>query len=192
MYSSFKFISFLTFPLCLGLIGISKGFVPWFFGDGYGKVIYNMMIISPIIIFIGYSNVIGTQFLLPTGRQKEYTLSVCTGTVVNLCFNFLLIPHFLSYGAAIATVIAEFSVTLVQVLLTRKIFIFKHILKLVYKYIIAATLMLICLLFVDNLLPVGIIFSIIELIVGTFLYIAILILLKDSSIYELINKLKRR
>ena len=81
---------------------------------------------------------------------------------------------------------------MVQVLLTRKIFIFKHILKLVYKYIIAATLMLICLLFVDNLLPVGIIFSIIELIVGTFLYIAILILLKDSSIYELINKLKRR
>lgn len=29
MYTSFQFISFLTLPLCFGLIGISKGFVPW-------------------------------------------------------------------------------------------------------------------------------------------------------------------
>lgn len=192
MYSSFKFISFLTFPLCLGLIGISKGFVPWFFGDGYGKVIYNMMIISPIIIFIGYSNVIGTQFLLPTGRQKEYTLSVCTGTVVNLCFNFLLIPHFLSYGAAIATVIAELSVTLVQVIATRSTFSYRYIFKLVYKYIIAAVLMLVVLLFLSNIMPVGILYTVIQMTAGCFVYFIVLIVLKDSSIYTVINKIKRR
>lgn len=192
MYTSFQFISFLTFPLCFGLIGISKGFVPWFFGEGYGKVVYNLMVISPIIIIIGYSNVIGTQFLLPTGRQKEYTLSVCTGTVVNLCCNFLLIPMLLSYGAAIATVIAELSVTLVQVIATRSTFSYRYIFKLVYKYIIAAVLMLVVLLFLSNIMPVGILYTVIQMTAGCFVYFIVLIVLKDSSIYTVINKIKRR
>ena len=192
MYTSFQFISFLTFPLCFGLIGISKGFVPWFFGEGYGKVVYNLMVISPIIIIIGYSNVIGTQFLLPTGRQKEYTLSVCTGTVVNLCCNFLLIPMLLSYGAAIATVIAELSVTLVQVIATRRTFSYRYIFKLVYKYIIAAVLMLVVLLFLSNIMPVGILYTVIQMTAGCFVYFIVLIVLKDSSIYTVINKIKRR
>ena len=192
MYTSFQFISFLTLPLCFGLIGISKGFVPWFFGDGYWKVVYNMMIISPIIIIIGYSNVIGTQFLLPTGRQKEYTLSVCTGTVVNLCCNFLLIPGLLSYGAAIATVIAELSVTIVQIIATRKTFSFKYVFKLVYKYIIAAVLMLIVLLVLNETMPVGIIYTVIQMVIGGLIYFIVLIILKDSSMFTMINKIKRR
>lgn len=191
MYTSFQFISFLTFPLCFGLIGISKGFVPWFFGEGYGKVVYNLMVISPIIIIIGYSNVIGTQFLLPTGRQKEYTLSVCTGTVVNLCCNFLLIPMLLSYGAAIATVIAELSVTLVQVIATRRTFSYKHIFKLVYKYIVAAFLMLVVLLFLSNIMPVGILYTVIQMTAGCFVYFIVLIVLKDSSVYTVLKKIKK-
>lgn len=191
MYTSFQFISFLTFPLCFGLIGISKGFVPWFFGEGYGKVVYNLMVISPIIIIIGYSNVIGTQFLLPTGRQKEYTLSVCTGTVVNLCCNFLLIPMLLSYGAAIATVIAELSVTLVQVIATRRTFSYKHIFKLVYKYIVAAFLMLVVLLFLSNIMSVGILYTVIQMTVGCFVYFIVLIVLKDSSVYTVLKKIKK-
>lgn len=191
MYTSFQFISFLTFPLCFGLIGISKGFVPWFFGEGYGKVVYNLMIISPIIIIIGYSNVIGTQFLLPTGRQKEYTLSVCTGTVVNLCCNFLLIPMLLSYGAAIATVIAELSVTLVQVIATRNTFSYRYIFKLVYKYIIAAVLMLVVLLFLSNIMPVGILYTVIQMTAGCFVYFIVLIVLKDSSVYTVLKKIKK-
>ena len=192
MYSSFKFISFLTFPLCLGLIGISKGFVPWFFGKGYGKVVLNMMIISPIIIIIGYSNVIGTQFLLPTGRQKEYTLSVCTGTIVNLICNLLLIPQFLSYGAAIATVIAELSVTMVQVIATRKTFSFKYVFKLVYKYIIAAVLMLIVLLILNTIMTVGIIYTIIQMVIGGLIYLILLIILKDTTIKTFVLKIIKR
>lgn len=191
MYSSFQFISFLTFPLCFGLIGISKGFVPWFFGRGYDKVVYNMIIIAPIIIIIGYSNVIGTQFLLPTGRQKEYTISVCTGTVVNLIFNFLLIPNLLSYGAAIATVVAELSVTLVQVFMTKDTFSFKYVLKMIYKYILASITMLIVLLCISKYLSVGIINTVFEMICGIITYFLTLLILKDTSVQIIINKIKK-
>lgn len=191
MYSSFRFISFLTFPICLGLIGITKGFVPWFFGAGYDKVVLNMIMIAPIIIIIGYSNVIGTQFLLPTGRQKQYTISVCAGTVVNLVFNLILIPHFLSYGAAIATVVAEMSVTFIQILFTRNIFSYKYILKLIYKYIIASAIMLISLLIVGNIFSSGIISTVIEIGIGAIVYLIILLVLKDETIKNVISKRRR-
>lgn len=192
MYTSFQFISFLVFPLCFGIIGIAKGFVPWFFGTGYEKVVYNMMIIAPIIFIIGFSNVIGTQFLLPTGRQKYYTVSVCTGTLVNLVFNLLLIPHFLSYGAAIATVIAELSVTLVQIIATKNIFSYKYIMKIIYKYIISAFAMLCCIFILSKNLSIGIIYTVIEIIIGIIVYFGILIILKDKSLMMFVNKIIKK
>lgn len=192
MYTSFQFISFLAFPICFGLIGIAKGFVPWFFGNGYDKVVFNMVIISPIIFIIGYSNVIGTQFLLPTGRQKQYTVSVCTGTIANLIFNLLLIPHLLSYGAAIATVIAEMSVTLVQVVATKNIFSYKYIFKSIYKYILSSVMMCIGVLSLSTILSVSILSTFIEIIIGGIIYICVLIVLKDKTIGSFLYKLMKR
>ena len=50
--------------ICYGIF--SDLFVPKFFGQGYDRVALIINVISPIILFIGMSNVIGTQYLLPT------------------------------------------------------------------------------------------------------------------------------
>ena len=76
MKKSFHFTYLLSFPIMFGLIAISDNFVPWFFGPGYEKVIVLMKIITPIILFMGVANILGTQYLLPTKRQKEFTISV--------------------------------------------------------------------------------------------------------------------
>ena len=104
---SFRFVFFMSFPMMFGLMAVSCNIVPWFFGSGYDKVIPNMMVIAPILVIVALSNFIGNQFLLPTGMQKEYTISVVTGCVVNFSLNLLLIPFFLSIGVAVATVIVE-------------------------------------------------------------------------------------
>lgn len=192
MYSSFKFISFLAFPICFGLMAVAKGLVPWFFGSGYDKVVLNMIIIAPIVFIIGFSNVIGTQFLLPTGRQKQYTISICAGTITNLVFNFLLIPSLLSYGAAIATVIAESAVTITQIYLTKNTFNYKHVLKIIYKYILSAIIMSVCVFMLSNYLSVSILSTFIEVIVGVIIYVIILILLKDDSLKIMISKIMKR
>ena len=150
------------------------------------------MIIAPIIFIIGYSNVIGTQFLLPTGRQKYYTISVCTGTVVNLVFNLLLIPHLLSYGAALATVIAEMSVTLVQIYATRNIFSYKYIFKIIYKYIIAALIMFLGILMLSNILSISILNTFIEIFLGCIIYFLILIILKDKTVSSFLYKVIKK
>ena len=70
---SFRFVFFLAFPIMFGITSIAESFVPVFFGEGYDKVVILISIISPILLLMGMANVLGTQYLLPTKRQKEYT-----------------------------------------------------------------------------------------------------------------------
>jgi len=52
-------------------------------------------------------------------KEKEFTLSVITGAVVNFSLNMLLIPRYAAKGASVSTVIAEFSATLTQIIIIK-------------------------------------------------------------------------
>ena len=187
---SFRFVFFLSFPMTFGLMAVSCNIVPWFFGSGYDKVIPNMMVIAPILVIIALSNLMGNQFLLPIGRQKEYTLSVVIGCVVNFALNLLLIPHFLSIGAAVATVIAETSVTGVQVYCTRKDFRFGKIIRDNKHYIISSLIMFIPTHFLARYLPSSIVNTFICVVVGGAIYFGLLFVMKDETLFEAVNKIK--
>ena len=120
MNKTFKFVFMFTIPLMFGTIVVSDTFAPMFFGVGFEKVPTIMKILSAIIIFISISNITGNQYLLSVKREKEYTISVIVGAIVNVILNYILIRYYKSYGAAIATVIAELCVTVVQLYFVRK------------------------------------------------------------------------
>ena len=192
MYKSFNFVFLLAFPLILGLISVSDSFVPVFFGDGYERTSQIIKIISPIILFIGLSNVTGTQYLLPVKRQTEYTLSVVAGAIVNFIMNSILIPRFGALGASIGTVIAEFTVTSVQIYFTRKDFEWKKILKMSVKYIVSSLIMFaVCVLF-DKVIKSNSLSTILQIIFGAISYFVCLLILKDKLVKEIVNKVVKR
>ncbi len=192
LLKSFRFVFFLSFPMMFGLMAISCNLVPWFFGSGYDKVIPNMMVISPILVIIALSNIMGTQYLLPIGRQKEYTLSVIVGCFVNFSVNLLLIPRFLSIGAAIATVIAESSVTGVQIYCIRKEFDFRRIIKSNLHYIISSFFMFAFTNFLARNLRPSIVSTFICIMVGVSIYLWILTIMKDEMLMQIRKILKSR
>lgn len=191
MNYAFRFVFILGIPIMFGIMGITEHLVPWFFGAGYEKVKLNMIIISPIILFIGLSNVMGMQYLLPTARQRQYTISVIMGSVCNFVLNLLLIPFFLSYGAAVATVCAECMVTLVQFFFIRKEFDIKNILKQSIKYFIFSLIMFGGIVFVGEFLTSGIFCTMIQILVGVIIYIALLFITKDQFIHQVIINRKK-
>ena len=132
MKKSFNFTYLLSFPIMFGLIAISRDFVPWFFGPGYDKVVVLMNIITPIILLMGVANIIGTQYLLPTKRQKEFTLSVLAGVVVNFVLNYIMIKLWKSVGACIATVLSQLVVDLMQLHYVKNEINLKYMLRLSY------------------------------------------------------------
>lgn len=111
---SLEFSMFLTSSLCFGLMGISKEFVPFFYGDGYEACINIFYILLPSCCFVAFASVIRTQYLIPHNKDSIYIISVCIGALINISFNILFIPIFQALGAAIGTIFAEFSVCLYQ------------------------------------------------------------------------------
>ena len=191
MKKSFNFTYLLSFPIMFGLIAISKNFVPWFFGPGYTKVIVLMNIITPIVLLMGIANIIGTQYLLPTKRQKEFTISVLMGVIVNFILNYIMINLWSSVGACIATVISQIVVDGMQFYYVRNEINLKEMLALSGKYLIAGLIMFVCCILVQIVLS-GFICMLIQIILGVCIYFGILIFFKDEFVYLLIAKVREK
>lgn len=189
--TSLNFVYFLSIPMVFGMIGVAKDLVPWFLGEDFHKSIYLIYVMSPIILFIGMSNVIGVQYLLPTKEQKYYTLSTIFGAIANVTFNFILIPKLLSIGAAIGTIIAEGTVTAIQIFAIRKDFSLKEIFSMSIKYFISAIIMFVGILLLNQFLltNLSVVFRMaLDIIIGVILYAGMLFLLKDEFLKMMIGR----
>ena len=184
MYRSYNFVWFLGIPLCFGLIGIADNFVPWFFGSGYRNVVTLLRILSFLILAIGISNVTGIQYLIPTGRQNIFTKTVLMGAIVNSVMNIILIPVIQANGAAMASVIAETIIAVIQLVLVRKEIKGLKILKLLPKYLFSGVIMLISLLWINQYLNKNMLDTMLLIVCGTIIYLTILFILKDSFLID--------
>lgn len=194
LYKSYRFVWMLSIPIMFGLVAISDIFVPVFFGDGYEKCEILIPIFSLLTIIIGLSNVNGMQLFVPTGRQNILTLTVVVGAIVNIIFNLILIPLFASIGACIASVIAEFCVTLVGFIYIKvkdKMPI-SPIFKSSIKYWIAGTVMFGALIGLKFILDSNIIGLVISISSGILIYFILLLIMKDSFLYEICRKALHR
>ena len=129
--------------------------------------------------------------MLPTKRQKEFTLSVLAGVIVNFILNYIMINLWQSIGACIATVVSQLVVDIMQLHYVKKEINLKYMLRLSYKYIFAGLIMLAGCMAVRLVLS-GFICMIVQIIVGIVIYFGILIYFKDKFIYMLINKVREK
>ena len=195
MQKSFNFVWFFSIPIMLGIIAISPDFVPWFFGDGYDKVIILMTIASPIIVFISLSTVTGSQFLMSIKKQNIHTVTVIIGAITNVIINIILIKRFCSIGAVISTVIAEFLIAAIEIiyLVYKKYISLESIFGKTLRYWLIGGLMFIIVWILQINLNPSIISTMIEIITGGLIYIGILFIIKDKFLYEYtINKITKR
>ncbi len=193
LYKSFDFVTSLAVPLMFGLMAISDKFAIWFLGAKYIDTGQMIFFEAPVIVFIAWSNVTGTQYLMPVNRVNEYTVSVTCGAIVNIIANALLIIPFSGQGAAIATTISEFFVTAVQLILIRTTISRKKLFKEVWKYFLAGVVMYVVVLRLNQMMHMNIFNLAIQVLVGAVLYFVILILIKAPIIKEakrLLNKQK--
>ncbi|MBR3630539.1 MAG: flippase, partial [Oscillospiraceae bacterium] len=193
---SFRFTFMLSAALLFGLCAVSGRFVPFFFGEGFEKVSPLIIIIAPILVIVGISNVIGKQYLLPTKQQTAYTLSVVCGAGCNFVLNIIFILFFQSIGASIATVLAELAVSLVQCWKVRKELPLGQFFRPLPKYLIMGAVMFVCVMLVGKVLPDKSWAMLVMVAVGIAVYVLELLVTKDNLVkigYDMVQKkLSRR
>lgn len=196
MYRAYKFVWLCGVPLTLGLIAISNNFVPWFFGDGYDKVVSLLGILSFLILAIGINNVTGMQYLIPTKRENTFSLTVIIGALTNFVLNFFLIQMFQSMGAAIASVVAETTIAIIQIYIVRKELSPLEIVKCGLHYFIAGGLMFITLMQIRGYFNASVLHTFELVVIGAIIYGSVLLVMKDefllSNIYKIFKKIIKR
>ncbi len=184
LYSSFNFVSAISIPMMFGLMAISQVFAPWFLGQQFlpsGKI---MFIEAPIIVLIAWSNVTGTQYLMPVNRVKEFTTSVTIGAVSNVIFNLFLIEAWGANGAALATVGSELLVTASQLVMIRKTISRRRLFHEQWKYICSGLVMFIVVNRISITINMTIANLALEVLVGALIYTLGLVLTRASIIEE--------
>jgi O-antigen/teichoic acid export membrane protein len=187
-----RYVLLMTIPMSIGIASISKGFTSWFFGPGYEKIGNLIMILSPIIIFIGLSSVMGIQILVPTNQNNKLTFSVSVGAIVSMLVNILLVTSLASIGTAFATVSAELTVTIIQSILISKYINFKNIIMNLIRYSIISLLMGIVINWLGSYFESSFLTTIMQIVTGSIIYLGALFLLKDELLFEGVNRLIRK
>lgn len=109
-----NFVFLVASPMMIYFILFAKEGILFLSGDSYFGSVMPMQIIMPTLLFIGLTNIIGIQMLVPLGKEKIVLYSEIVGMLVDVVINILLIPKLASSGAAIGTLVAEISVFIVQ------------------------------------------------------------------------------
>lgn len=194
LYDSFDFVTAISVPMSLGLMSVADKFAPWFLGAQYvdtGKI---MMVEAPAIIFIAWSTVTGTQYLMPVKRTKEYTTSVTMGAVVNVLANLVLIHYYAAVGAAMATVISEFSVAATQLLFIRNTIRRRKLFANTWKYLASGIFMFVIVYRLNQIMRMNVINLLVQIVIGTLTYVAVIIIVKAPIVKQakqLIKKLSK-
>lgn len=121
MNKSLSIVSFLCFPMAMGVIAIAPTFVPLFYGELFYGAIIPLQIIVGIVIAIGLNNLLGIQVMIGLGYDKMFLYAVLVGTFSNFFANLALIPSFGAVGASIASVGAETLILLVEIVMVYKL-----------------------------------------------------------------------
>ena len=184
---SVDFVFALSFPLFLGLTITAPMLIRLFCGPSYEPAILTLQIISPILLFIALSGVLGIQILYPQGKENIVIKSTLFGAITNFALNLVLIPLLANDGAAIATCIAEFIVTFVMIIIGRKFLPIEFSFKRYSNYIIGGLLMFCAILLVNNLINMPIIIQLFIIIaVGISIYGGYLYIKRDDMFMDLV------
>lgn len=179
---SLDLMTAIAIPCMFGLAGIAKVFSPIFYGQEFSGIEILIITLSPVVVFIAWSNAIGNQYLLPTNQMKIYSASVIFGAVINFLLNLFLIPKFGAIGACISTVCAEFCVTFYQYCKIRKEITMKQNFINIIKYMVSGFIMLLVLNFLESKVSVAVSGLIIMVFAGISVYSIGIIALKPTSV----------
>lgn len=193
---SLKFIAFLAPALTFGIAGIAPEFAIIFYGKEFAICGRIITLLSPIILFISLGNIIRMEYLIPNNKDRIFVFSIIIGAIINLTINIFIIPRFGAFGAAIATMCAEASVTLVQTLAVWRSIPIKTYLSKSVLYIVIGTVMYLVIRVVAISFNRSITTIVIEIILGGMLYIilsfATLWILRDDLLMVIVTNINRK
>jgi O-antigen/teichoic acid export membrane protein len=175
--SIIRIIIILCFGTMIGIYSISDNITLVLWGKEYEGSIIILKILAPLVFICPLGNLFGVQILTSFNAEKTLLYTNILGLIINVCCNFLMIPRYGYIGAAFASVMCEFTVMIVQWIVSKK-YIKIHIETV---FLIKVAISGIVLFYVEkmihNMFGNSIIDILVSILAGLFGYFGILFLL---------------
>ena len=184
IYKAMNFIFIIGVPIFLGLIAIAPMMMGWYIkGTGFDNFILVMTVLSATIVTLGFRNVLGVQYLIPTKRDKQFAISVLCGLVLNIGLSTLFAFWFQnSIGVAIASLISELVICAALYACVWRELSLRKVFAGIWRYLIAGGVMFGLCYSSCFVLALTLVNTLLVIAVGAVAYFAILILLRDKTV----------
>lgn len=189
----FRYSSMVSIPLIFGSIILGKYVLRAVYGYDYVLAVYPLIFLSFLIFEFPMTDALKSLFY---AREKpEYVVKISLiALFFNIILNFSLAYILLNLvneiwavsGVAIATSISRLFILTFLTISARKKLDVKYSLKFIIKPIIAGAIMMFALLTINNCLTnLTLLMGIFEIILGAFIYVIIMLLLKGINKQDL-------
>jgi len=182
----------MAVPLSFGVASVATALAPWYYGSKFMVVGQLLILESPVILIIGWSNALGQQYLMPTKQIKKYTWSVVFGAIANIIVNVPLIMFLGVKGATIATLISEVVVTGYQLLSVHSQVSYRMLFNDLPKYLISGIIMFIVVYNLNISMRISIFSLVLQVAEGILVYIGMILTLQPRILSEASNILSKR
>lgn len=170
-----------------GVAGIAHVFVPFFWGPGWDPVEPLIYLMCPLTIIIGVSYCLGSLYYNPSGNRAQSARYLIYGACVNLVLNLLLIPKWSAYGAVVASIVAEGTITTLYVRNCRGFLTAASLFQSAWKRLLAGMAMCVLVMTIGRLgIRSSVLTLILQILSGAVFYAAALYLAKDSMLKEVL------
>ena len=187
---SFLIYNLVIFPIMAGMLIINDDFVNFFLGKDFQEARYAIAIMIFRMFFIGWTNIMGIQILIPHNKNKEFMLSTTIPAIVSVGLNLLLLPKLGYIGAAIVSVLTEVLVWLIQLFYTRSYLREVPIIGSLIKIIISSGVMYGILLFIKQFLNVSAMINVgLYAVLGAIIYVSLILIFKVIDLSKLKQQL---
>lgn len=104
----------VSIPLAGFLAVFHSNMIHLLAGDGYEGAYIPFLIISPLILIIGYEQVLVIQILMAMKQDKQITLNSIIGASVTIILNLLIVGKLGAIGTSLTWVLTELVITLLS------------------------------------------------------------------------------
>lgn len=187
-----EILIYFATPCCIGLILVSSYVITILYGQSFLPADGTLKILSLLIIPVSLNTFLGGQLLCSMKKEKKMLIAVSTGAITNIILNRVLIPFYMDKGAAIASVISEAIVLVIDWLMVKQSLDIKLSYRNLISQIFAASCMTIVVLFTQHLVNSDFMSMLLSCFLGAGIYFAITYCSGNKNINKILHLLKIR
>lgn len=188
----FQILCLMTLPLAAGMALVASPIVRFLYGEAFAPAALTIQLMCPLILIKGFGDLFCYQLVYSTKSEKIILPAAASASVINIITNAMLIPILLQNGAVIASVLSELVTNTIQFIYMKKKVRFSINGKALVTGLFSTAVMSICVLTLMQLRLPNTVGLFIEVVCGAVVYVAVNIAMKNTLIFEIIEKVKNK